>query len=80
MPSLGRIFAWAAGTVADGHGKALLTQDTARRVLDAEIPLTLSLSLSLYSPFLSLYHVLLLALSLSLSLSLCLYLSLYQVR
>jgi hypothetical protein len=76
MPSLGRIFAWAAGTVADGHGKALLTQDTARRVLDAEIPLTLSLSLSLSIPLFSLYHVLLL----SLSLSLCLYLSLYQVR
>ena len=66
MPSLGRIFAWAAGTVADGHGKALLTQDTARRVLDAEIPLSLSLSIPLFS----LYHVLLLSLSLSVFISL----------
>ena len=72
MPSLGRIFAWAAGTVADGHGKALLTQDTARRVLDAEIPLTLSLSLSLslYSPFLSLSRSIAVSLSLSVFISL----------
>jgi hypothetical protein len=67
MPSLGRIFAWAAGTVADGHGKALLTQDTARRVLDRCRDTSHSLSLSLSIPLFSLYHVLLLSLSLSLS-------------
>ena len=70
MPSLGRIFAWAAGRIADGHGKALLTQDTARRVLDAEIPLSLSLSLFPFSLSITFYCSLSLSLSLSVFISL----------